>query len=130
MENKQIKNLFLLDGIGALVSAFSLGVILVWLEKYFGIPKSTLYFLALLPCLFAIYDFYCYFKIKEQLWKFLKYIAIVNLLYCALSLGLAFHHKEVITYLGWGYIIIEIVIVVGLALYELKVANSAKLASS
>ena len=60
------KQLFILDGLGALLSAFLLGVVLVKLESVFGIPKNTLYFLAFLPCLFAIYDFYCYFQAKEN----------------------------------------------------------------
>lgn len=120
------RKLFLLDGIGALVSAFSLGVVLVQLEAFFGIPRNTLYFLAFLPCLFAAYDFYCYWRIKENWRVYLKAIAIVNLLYCVISLALAFYHIEHITFLGWGYIIIEILIVVVLANIELKVATSKK----
>jgi len=123
MENKKLKNLFLLDGIGALVSAFLLGIVLVKLETYFGIPKKALYLLAALPCFFMVYDFYCYFRINKNLGKFLKGIAIVNLLYCYLSIGLAFYHQDELTYLGWIYIIVEIMIVVVLAVYELKVAN-------
>ncbi len=124
MKNSKIKNLFLLDGFGALVSAFLLGVVLVKLEVYFGIPKKALYVLAALPCFFMIYDFYCFFKVEKNLGKYLKGIAIVNLLYCCLSIGMAFYHQEVITYLGWIYIIVEIIIVVVLSLFELKVANN------
>ncbi len=123
MENRYLKKLFLLDGFGAIVSAILLGVVLVKLEVYFGIPKSALYFLAALPCFFAIYDFYCYFKIERNLFKFLRAIAIVNLLYCCLSLGLAFCHREHLTRLGWLYIIVEIVIVVIIASIELKAAS-------
>lgn len=125
MDNTYLKKLFLLDGFGALLSAFLLGVILVKLETYFGIPKQTLYFLAALPCLFAVYDFYCYFRIEENLGKFLKGIAIVNLLYCCLSIGFAFHHFEKITYLGWAYIIGEIIIVVAIAVVELRATRQS-----
>jgi hypothetical protein len=52
--NTNPKKLFLIDGLGALLSAILLGVVLVQLEYLFGIPKSTLYFLASLPCLFTI----------------------------------------------------------------------------
>ena len=123
MENKHLKNLFLLDGFGALLSAFLIGIVLVKLESYFGIPKSTLYFLAALPCLFAIYDFYCYFKVERDLGKFLKGIAIVNLLYCCLSIGLAFYHYQEITYLGWAYVLVEVFIVIGIAVIELRAAK-------
>ncbi len=123
MESKYLRKLFLLDGFGAILSAILLGIVLVKLERLFGIPKSTLYVLASLPCLFAIYDFYCYFKIEKNLKKFLKGIAIVNLLYCCLSIGLAFYHYQEITYLGWTYIIVEILIVVTLAIIELSFAK-------
>lgn len=118
------KQLFLLDGLGALLSAFLLGVVLVRLENVFGIPKSTLYFLAFLPCLFAVYDFYCYLRIKENYKPFLKGIAFINLLYCCISIGFAFHHEDTLTSFGWAYIILEIVIVVALAIVELRVSNN------
>ncbi len=117
------KKLFLIDGWGALLSAFLLGIVLVKFEWFFGIPKSTLYFLASLPCFFAIYDFYCFYKVDKNLGRFLQGIAIMNLLYACLSLGLAFYHREEITMYGWMYIIGEILIIVVLAIYELKVAK-------
>ena len=120
---RKIKNLFLLDGLGAMLSAFLLGIVLVHFEKFFGIPRITLYFLAALPCFFALYDFYCYFKIERKLGELLKGIAIINLLYCCLSIGLAFYHHQLITTMGWGYIILEIIIVATLAIYEWQSAE-------
>jgi len=121
--DKKLKQLFLLDGIGALLSAILLGCVLTRFESFFGIPKSTLYFLATLPCFFALYDFYCYYKIDKNLGKYLKLIAIVNILYCILSLGFGFYHYQKITLFGWAYIIIEIIIVLVLAIIELKMAK-------
>lgn len=118
-----LKKLFLIDGIGALVSAFLLGVVLVQFEAYFGIPTSTLYILAALPCVFAIYDFYCFFALKENLANHLKRIAVVNILYCFLSIGFAIYHSSEIKNLGWAYIILEVIIVLALAMFELKTAN-------
>ena len=117
------KELFMIDGIGAILSAFLLGVVLVKFESIFGIPSSTLYFLAAIPICFATYDFYCYHKENSELAQFVKGIAIMNFLYCCLSLGFAFYHVETITSLGWTYILIEIVIVIILATIELKVAK-------
>lgn len=113
------KKLFLIDGCGAILSAIILGIIMPQFVTLFGIPKSTLYFLATLPCLFAIYDFYCYFKINKNFKKYIKAIAYVNIIYCCLSILLAIHHIQVITNLGWVYIIIEILIVFMLAMIEI-----------
>lgn len=117
------KKIFQIDGFGAILSAVLLGVVLVRLERFFGIPVSTLYLLAALPCLFALYDFYCYFQVDEKIGRFLVGIAVANLAYCALSIGLAMYHRSVITYLGWIYILGEIGIVSILAIIELKVAK-------
>ncbi|MCB0667167.1 MAG: hypothetical protein KDC80_15170 [Saprospiraceae bacterium] len=118
------KRLFQIDGFGAILSAILLGVVLVRLEGVFGIPKTTLYFLASLPCLFAIYDFFCYFKLAGNWGIFLKGIAISNLTYCFLSMGMAFYHRAEITNLGWTYILIEISIVGMLAYIEWSVATN------
>ena len=118
------QRLFVLDGFGALLSAILLGVVLVRLESVFGIPRQTLYLLAALPCIFAVYDFYCFYKINKNTGAFLKGIAIANLLYCLLSLGLVAAHRAVVTTWGWVYIITEIIIVCGLAWLELKVAGN------
>ncbi|MCH3882567.1 MULTISPECIES: hypothetical protein [Tenacibaculum] len=124
MKNTLLKKFFLIDGFGAIISAVLLGLVLTKLETYFGIPKPTLYFLATLPCIFAIYDFYCYFKINSSLDKFLKAIAIINLLYCCLSIALAIYHSNLITKLGWLYIILEIIIVTTIAFVELRVVKN------
>lgn len=117
------KQLFLLDGLGAILSAFLLGVVLVRLERLFGIPASTLYFLAAFPVIFAMYDLFCYHQEKNRLGPFLQGISVINLLYCCVSIGFAFYHSGTITGLGWSYILIEIFIVVNLAILEFKVAK-------
>ncbi|MDC8003938.1 hypothetical protein POV27_07730 [Aureisphaera galaxeae] len=117
------KKLFIIDGAGALLSAFLLGVVLVRFQNIFGIPASTLYILAAIPCFFAVYDLYAYFTKKENAKTFLKGIALMNLLYCCLSIGFAFYHLSEITLLGWLYILVEVAIVTILATIEFKVAN-------
>jgi len=118
------RKLFLVDGLGALVSAFLLGVVLVRLENIFGIPQSALYILAFVPCVFALYDFCCFFILKKNESAFLIVIGYANILYCLLSIGLAFCHHHSITYLGWTYLIVEIVIVLILAFTEIRTART------
>ncbi|APG64146.1 hypothetical protein LPB136_01650 [Tenacibaculum todarodis] len=124
MKDSLLKKFFLIDGFGAILSALLLGLVLTKLETYFGIPKPTLYLLATLPCLFAIYDFYCYFKISRDLGKFLKAIAIINLLYCCLSIAFTIYHHNLITTLGWLYIIVESIIVTTIAFIELRAVKN------
>lgn len=116
------KQLFLIDGFGALVSAFFLGVVLVKYENVFGMPRPILYWLSFAACVFAIYDFVCYFKSKGNWRPFLKTIALINIFYCAITIGLLFFHQK-ITALGITYFLLEVLIVVSLAIFEWFIAN-------
>ncbi|TMM56102.1 hypothetical protein FEE95_15840 [Maribacter algarum] len=122
MTNLGTKKLFLIDGIGALVSALFLGVVLVWLEDRIGLPIKVLYFLAILPVFFAIYSFSCYF-FKDNSKPFLKGIATLNLLYCFLTIGLLFLYDHNLTFLGWTYFIAELIVLVILIWLEFKASS-------
>lgn len=120
------KRLFLLDGLGALLSAFMLGVILVKFNAYIGMPLSILYFLAVLPCFFAVFDFCCYFKLSTKWSVFIMIIAVLNLIYCVISFGFLILHYPDLTTLGKSYFILELIILIILIFIELKVAKQLK----
>lgn len=115
------KKLFVIDGIGALLSALLLGVVLVRFENLFGIPARFLYFLAAFPLLFACYDFYAYRRLNTAF--LLKGIALLNYFYCGLSLSIALRHMDSITSLGWIYMWAELGIVFVLATVEFGVGK-------
>ena len=117
------KKLLLIDGCGAILSVFLLGVVLVRFEEYVGIPPATLYLLAVFPIMFAIYDLFSYLQLHYKHPLLLKGIAFFNLIYCCLSIGVAFYHYETLTTLGWIYIFIETLIIMILATWELNIAR-------
>jgi len=117
------KKLFLIDGFGAILSAFLLGVVLVTFEEIFGIPPSVLSYLAIIPIFFLVYDVYCYRSEHLKTGLFLKGIAILNLIYCCFSIGLVSYHFNTITYFGWAYVVLEIIIVIFLAKVEFSVGS-------
>lgn len=113
--------LFLIDSLGGLLSAFMLGFVLVKFESSVGMSRSILYFLSGIALVFSVYSFVC-FLLKIKKWQiYLKIIAIANLLYCCLTLILLVYWYEKLTILGLIYFVIEIIIVVVLAIIELKV---------
>jgi len=117
------KKLFIVDAVGALLSAFLLGVVLVMYEDIFGIPASTLYVLAILPLFFMAYDIFAF---RAEAWrqpKLLRGIAAINSSYCILSLGFAIFHFESVTIFGWAYVVAEILIVLFLAGIQFRVAQ-------
>ena len=120
---KQPQKLFLIDGIGALTSAFLLGIVLVEFQPLFGLPVSTLYFLASFPVFFALFDYYAYHKESKFIPIGLKSIATLNIFYCIVSIGFALYHNVSISFLGWCYILVEVGIISILAFWEMKIAQ-------
>jgi hypothetical protein len=119
---KNPRKLFLIDGFGAVLSAFLLGVILIHFESYFGMSVDKLYFLTAIACVFAIYSLSCYFRFPTNWRPFLKLIAILNLTYSCLTLGLVVYLYQDLTALGLLYFLLEIVILIILGRIELRVA--------
>lgn len=120
---KNPKKLFLVDGFGALLSAFLLGFVLVRIKDALGIPEAILYFLAVFPIILIVFDVYCYLKEHKRTDIFLKLIAVLNVQYCILSIGLAFYYRETLTHLGWIYILVEILIILFLSTIEFTIGK-------
>ena len=116
------RTLFLIDGFGAMVSAFMLGFVLMNNQPLIGMPVEVLQILASIPCVFAMYSFAGRFIIKGRVEPYLKWIAIANLMYCLTTAGLVLLFLSEMTALGIAYFIVEIIVVVYLSRAELIVA--------
>jgi len=116
------KSLFLIDGLGALLTAFLTGVLLRMFEEAFGMPQKHLIILSILAGIFAIYSMSCYFFVGKKWRIFLRIIAIANLLYCFLTAGLVMYLYQQLTILGVIYFVAEILIVIALVYVELSVS--------
>ena len=112
--------MFLLDGIGALVTAISLGIVLTKFNAYFGMPIPVLHKLALVACGFAVYSLSCHFLLTAKWGKFLKPIIFANAAYCVASAILVVYHFEKLTIIGIVYFVIEILIIVALIYIEIN----------
>ncbi len=112
------RTIFLVDGIGALLSALLLTFILVPFEKAFGMPKSVICPLSIPAFVFAIYSFSAYL-LNLKKWKVvLTIIMIANCLYCIITLSLLVLHYHSLTILGFAYFLGEIVIILFVARIE------------
>lgn len=117
------KKMFMIDGMGALISAFLLGVVLPSFQQMLGIPLSAIYFLAVFPYIFLVYDFMVYQYIEYNQGYFLKGIAWANMAYCLISAGTLYFHFDKLTLLSGIYFVGEIAIVATLAVLELQFAK-------
>ncbi len=116
------KKLFLLDGIGALLSAFLLAVVLVRFESSFGMPTRALNILAVIACIFAAYSLLSYLLVKVTWQPYLRFIAFANLAYCCFTIGLVVYFKDELSGLGLIYFLAEVSVILVLARFELKVS--------
>ena len=117
------KRIFLLDGLGACLTAFLLGVVLTAFNEYIGMPQKTLNILALIALAFSAYSISCFFFIGNNWRLFLKIIATANLLYCCLTTTLVIYFYPQLTVFGVIYFLLEIVVVCGLVFFELRWAS-------
>ncbi|WP_378177921.1 hypothetical protein [Aquimarina sp. SS2-1] len=117
------KQLFLIDGLGALLTIFFLTLVLTTYYEFIGMPKTTLYYLAFIVAIYAVYSFSCYF-INPNKWQFLlKVIAFANLSYCIITIGCIYYFYENLTILGLAYFSLEILIIFILVILEFKIAS-------
>lgn len=118
------KLLFLIDSIGAMMTAFSLYAVMRPLNAYIGMPKAVLTNLSVIAFCFCIYSFSCYLFVKKHWPPYIRIIGVANLLYCALTGILLTIHFPQLTIIGAIYFLIEIVVICGLVYVELVVAKA------
>jgi hypothetical protein len=115
------KRLFLIDSLGAFLTALLLFAILRTFSEYFGMPKSTPSILSIIALIFCVYSLYCFFLVNKNWHPFLRGIIIANLLYSCLTLGLIIYNYPRLTILGVTYFLLEIVVIYGLIFFEINV---------
>jgi hypothetical protein len=110
------KSIFLIDAIGALLTATSLITVCKYFEVYIGMPSDVLNILSGIAFAFCTYSFACHFLVKNNLLRWLIVIGIANLGYCCLTAGLMYFHFSSLTQLGIAYFSGEISII-GILIY-------------
>jgi hypothetical protein len=109
---KHPRRIFIVDGIGAIVSAICLGLILPFFQDSFGMPPGILYLLALVAVVFAVYSFTCYKFISGNRRPFLKLIILANVLYCGLTIVMMLYFFKQLTTWDLIYFILESVVII------------------
>lgn len=114
------KNIFLLDGFGALLTTLLIFFVLRNFNDFFGLSQNILEYLAVLALVFSIYSVSCYFLVSTHWKSFLKIICIANILYCILTIGILFYNYRDISIFGIAYFLGEIAIISGIVFLEIK----------
>lgn len=118
------KNIFLVDGFGALLTTILLFFLLRNFNDFFGLPKDIFEYLSIIAFAFFAYSISCYFLVKENCKSFLKIICTVNILYCILTFGILIYNYKSVSIFGTIYFLVEIAVIIGLVTLEIKIINS------
>jgi hypothetical protein len=115
------KKIFLVDAVGALLTAFNLFAVLRVFNEHAGIPKNVLTLLAGVALVFCMYSISCYFTLNHSWKPYLKLIAIANLLYCLLTIRLVLYYWQTIKALGFVYFSVEVLVIFALVYFEYRI---------
>ena len=113
--------MFVLDGMGALLSVVLLGVVLPRLQPWLGMPLHIFYMLALWALGSLIYDGGCFLFVDHKNPRYLKGIMAANVLYCGLTACLLVGHFTGLTLVGILYFLAEMPVILGLVMVERRI---------
>lgn len=119
------RTLFLVDGVGALVTALLVGVVLPTLGEHIGTPRPVLRALAMTAAVLAAYSLTCAATRPKRWPGYLRGIALANAAYCVVTAAFLIRFSATLHALDWLYFVGEIVVVCALVTFELRVARAA-----
>jgi hypothetical protein len=116
-----IRTLFLLDGLGALLSAFLLGAVLPRFALALGVLAPTLRLLMGVALLLVVWSLghACWAPRPARL----RVTACANVAYCALTIALLSAQRGTLTAWGWAYFSAEMAVILSLAWVEWRRAT-------
>ena len=116
-----VKRIFLLDGLGAVVSVLLMSLVLPYFQEWLGMPLYVLYACAIWASGCMLYSWTCYgfMNLDESKWLF--GIMLANTLYCVFTALLIAVHFNALTTIGLVYFIAEMPVILGLVLWERKI---------
>jgi hypothetical protein len=120
------QKIFLLDAAGAVVSVLFLSLLYSF-NEFFGVPQSLLRVFIFIALALASYSFTVYFVGPANWQLYLTIIGILNLTYCFYTVYGLVQYAHSVTLYGHLYFVGEVLVVLGLAAYELRLARKKRI---
>lgn len=115
--------LFVFDGVGALVTAAAVGLVLPALPALVGVPAAVLRLLAVAACVVAGWSLTWGVLVPHR-WPWgLRVVALANAAYCAATAACLWRFFDRLRVLDWVYFPAELALVAVLASIEWQVAT-------
>ncbi|MFN5308217.1 MAG: hypothetical protein ACK5C0_02030 [Candidatus Kapaibacterium sp.] len=119
------RTIFLVDAIGAFVSAISLLVPYLF-KEVFGMPQSILTIFITIAIAYSLYSITVYLSNTPKWKSYLLIIALLNIGYCLFTMYHVFNNMNTITLYGYLYFVGEILIILTLSGFELRLSGAEK----
>ena len=119
------KNIFLLDGLGGVLTAILVGGVLPAIHETIGMPVGILYGLALWGAVSAGYSLSFFWLVDHQNTRWLKVIMVTNSLYSLLTAVLEIAQWNTMKPWGIAYFAAEIVVLLSLVSWQRRIVVSA-----
>ena len=120
-----VKQIFLIDAVGAALSVLIMGAILTALNAWHGMPTYGLVICGLWAAASLAYSAGCRALADLTQPRWLRGIMMANTAYCGLTLCLIMSHLHLLTALGILYFLAEIPVILGLVMWERHVYRAA-----
>jgi hypothetical protein len=118
------QNIFLVDGLGAVLTASLLAFVLAPFENFFGMPSNIVYILAAVACVLIMYSFSCYFSKPKIPKPDIQLAAFANFLYCITTILLSIKYYNQLSIWGLLYFGGELIVLTVLIYIEIQASRS------
>ncbi len=120
---KNPSTMFLIDGIGALLTTLSLCLIMLNFGSQFGMSLYALSLLTIIATLFCSYSILCFLFLKESWYIYLTLIGLANSLYGVLSCSFMIYFFSTMPAWGILYFSVELLLILLLVYIEISIAK-------
>lgn len=120
------KKTFLIDVVGAMLTLMFFLFLLIPYQPWIGKPLPILYLLAAIAALFVLHSGACYLWVNKHWQRSLRLIIGGNIAYTCLTATLLVLYSDQIQPLGYLYFIGEILVLVGLVIFERRVLKGSQ----
>ncbi|MBX3144307.1 MAG: hypothetical protein KF813_11155 [Trueperaceae bacterium] len=114
------RQVFLLDGLGGVLTATLLGLVLPMFFEHIGLGPWTLRWLGFGGFCCALFSLSTYLRAPARLPAYLRVIIVANLAYCLVTVTLLALHRTELTSLGSAYFIVELAVILALVVLEIR----------
>ncbi len=121
----QPKYIFLIDGLGALITTLSLILLIVPFSEFWGTDSAFISRLATATVFFTLYSLSCFFMAGNAWKKLLAIIITANSIYCIITAWMLYQSFNSITLWGIAYFAGEIAVILSLVCVEVYLIRIA-----